>query len=157
MNFNARRIGGGLAVVVVDDEDGHLIAEKKLRIDSEGYPFFIEITQGRRVHRRLHRYIMGVTDESIFVDHRDTEKLNNTRLNLRSCSNTQNLCNRGKNKNNKSGFKGVHFHAKNGNWVAQIGVDKKKLHIGSYSTPDAAHAAYVEAAKVHHKEFARGE
>jgi AP2 domain len=55
---------------------------------------------------------------------------------------------------NKVGFKGVTFEKRR--FRAQITKDDKQYHLGYFATPEAAHAAYVEAAKRLHGEFARG-
>lgn len=39
----------------------------------------------------MHRWIMGVTDPEIEVDHRDNDGLNNQRYNLRPCTHLQNM------------------------------------------------------------------
>lgn len=46
--------------------------------------------------------------------------------------------------NNKSGYRGVVFHKRNQKFIAQIGVDSRRIHIGSFDTD-------VEAAKAYDK------
>jgi len=54
----------------------------------------------------------------------------------------------------KSGFKGVCLSSLHGKWMAQIQVDKKKIHLGLFDDPAEAHSAYVEAAIRLHGEYA---
>jgi hypothetical protein len=51
----------------------------------------------------------------------------------------------------------VSFFKRDGNWKSRIVVDGKEIWLGYFSTPEAAHAAYCEAAKQYHGEFARTE
>lgn len=39
-------------------------------------------------------------------------------------------------------------------WLAQINVNKKKIHLGYFSTPEEAHEVYKKAALEHFGEFA---
>lgn len=48
---------------------------------------------------------------------------------------------------NKSGFRGVYFYARNQKWHAQIMSNGKKQHLGYYSEPTAAAKAYDQAAR----------
>lgn len=102
----------------------------------------------------MHRQIMGVTDPEILVDHIDGDGLNNQDENLRICTNAQNLCNRGKQINNTSGYKGVHWIKENRKWSAHIQVNKKVIYLGSFTNIDDAARAYNEAAEQYHGEFA---
>lgn len=103
----------------------------------------------------LHRAILGLTDTDTRADHKDMNGLNCRRANLRECSHAENLCNRGANRNNTSGFKGVSWFVKNKRWSAQIHVSGLRKHLGYFDTPEAAHAAYCDAARKYHGEFAR--
>lgn len=77
--------------------------------------------------------------------------------NLRQATREQNSYNSGKRKNNTSGYKGV-APAPNGSakWRAQIHLGGKQISLGTFDTPEAAHAAYCEFARTHHKEFFHG-
>ena len=88
------------------------------------------------------------------IDHVDCDSNNNRWSNIRGASRAQNSANRGANKNNSSGFKGVRLH-QCGRWVSRITVDRKEIHLGLFDTPEEAHAAYKSAAARHCGEFAR--
>lgn len=87
------------------------------------------------------------------VDHKDTIPTNNKWRNLRLATQRQNSYNRGKNKNNTTGYKGVTYQA--GKHIAQIIIDGKYSYLGRHTTARKAHLVYVRAAKRGHKEFAR--
>ena len=102
----------------------------------------------------LHRWILGVTDETILVDHINFNGLDCRRQNLRTCSKTEN--NRHSRKWGSptySKFKGVSWQA--GKWTAQLSTGYKKFHLGRFHTEEAAALAYDTAAKLHFGEFAR--
>lgn len=89
------------------------------------------------------------------VDHVDRDKDNNTWLNLRAATASQNRANAKVNSNNRSGLKGVSYFPRHGTWGAYIKKNGHKIWLGSFASPDAAHAAYAEAARQVHGEFAR--
>jgi hypothetical protein len=74
---------------------------------------------------------------------------------LRTATPSQNSANRRRPQNNRSGFKGV--FAYRGKWRATISKNGKSVLLGTYPTPQAAHAAYVAAARKLFGEFARPE
>jgi hypothetical protein len=105
-------------------------------------------------HRLAWLYIHGRWPE-IHIDHINGIPTDNRIKNLREATNSENRRNTGAQINNASGFKGVSWKAKNRRWVAQIKLHGKKMHIGLFDTPEAAHAAYCEAADRLHGQFAR--
>ena len=109
---------------------------------------------GSRVVVRMHRLILGLTDPRVKVDHRDGNGLNNQRANMRACTDAQNGKNRQKNANNTSGYKGVTLRKRDGKWHTSIMANGKRKHLGYFSTPEAAYAAYCAAAKDLHGEYA---
>lgn len=95
-------------------------------------------------HISLHRYLMGREYESI--DHINRNRLDNRLCNLRGCTVLQNNMNRGTSKSNKTGFKGVVYVKSKNKYVATIGLNNKKIHIGYYDTPEQAFDAYKDKA-----------
>jgi len=90
----------------------------------------------------------------IEVDHIDRDPWNNKWNNLRLATSTQNLHNRGTNRNNASGFKGVCYDKARKSWEAYIWKDWKKIHLGRHASPEEAHQAFKEAALRLRGEFA---
>lgn len=86
------------------------------------------------------------------IDHINRNRADNRIENLRLAHNNQadNAQNRSKNKNNKSGFSGVHFDAKRDRWIASISVNKRQKYLGSFLTPEEAHKVYLEAKQLLH-------
>lgn len=105
----------------------------------------------------MHRTVLGLDNTGCTsqIDHIDGNPLNNTVANLRVCSPSQNLHNRDKQKNNKSGFKGVYWATQVGRWLANITVNGKRHHLGTFFSPAEAAKAYDVAARELLGEFAR--
>lgn len=99
-------------------------------------------------HRLAWLYVTGKWPEND-VDHKDGNRTNNRFNNLRDVARTLNVQNlRSPRKDNKSGFLGV---SKDGSgWKAQIQVNKQKRHIGQFTSPELAHAAYLKAKRELH-------
>lgn len=87
------------------------------------------------------------------VDHENQNKTDNSELNLRSATTSQNKANGRVYANKPTGLpKGV---TKNGNkYRAQIVKNYKHTHLGYFDNPEDAHAAYASAAKRVHGKFA---
>jgi len=106
-----------------------------------------------RAHRLI--YFMQTGDLPECVDHIDGNPSNNSWVNLRAATNTDNTRNQKLRKNNTSGFKGVTHIKSSGRFQAAIRTgEKNSKYLGSFSTPEEAHAAYCVAANVFHGEFA---
>jgi hypothetical protein len=83
------------------------------------------------------------------VDHVNGAKDDNRIANLREVTHSENMQNqRGARSDSKTGLLGVSAH--HGKWCARIRVKGTLKHLGSYSTPEAAHQAYVKAKRVLH-------
>lgn len=97
----------------------------------------------------MHQVVMGFP--GVDVDHKDGDGLNNTRANLRHCTDGQNMRNSVRRRPGKSGYRGVHPHRKF--WQMRIRVQNKG-YTSAHATPEEAALAYDEAARRLHGEFA---
>jgi hypothetical protein len=137
-----------------DDEDYDDVNKYKWFAQHIGEQWYASSAPKHNAHILLHRYLMKVTEFKIKVDHIDGNGLNCQRSNMRLCTQSQNMRNRGANKNNKSGFKGVSFDKRSSKWVAGIKLNRKRISIGFYAAPEEAARAYDEKAKELFGEFA---
>jgi hypothetical protein len=83
-----------------------------------------------QISRLVADYFVKINKRGILeVDHIDRNKLNNNYTNLRWCSRQENMLNRNKTKNNKSGFIGVSLDEKGHRWQASCyQQDEKRIH-----------------------------
>lgn len=143
---------------LIDHEFESLISRHVWTLQALGYCVRYEYVGSKRNIIYLHRAIasarFGDALDQCLIDHIDQDKLNNTLANLRLATKSENMCNRGKPRSNKSGYKGVNFHKQSGKWRAYIRKDYKQHYLGLFATPGEAAAAYDEAAKDLHGQFA---
>lgn len=132
---------------IIDIEDFDKIKEKKWTKQKVGKIEYVINRVPKFVY--IHRLILNFDK----IDHINCNGLDNRKINLRECTQSQNMSNCKKRIDNTSGYKGVSFHQKNKKWVAEIQSNKKRYYLGLFDSREDAHAAYVEAAKKYHKEF----
>jgi hypothetical protein len=107
-----------------------------------------------RAHHLAWLYMTGAWC-ALVIDHRDGDPANNSWSNLRRATLSQSNANRRVPRNNACGLKGVSRNWSR--WRATIHKNRRKYHLGNFPTPQAAHAAYVKAARKLFGEFARTE
>lgn len=105
-------------------------------------------------HRLVWLYMYGSFPEKE-LDHINCIRGDNRLCNLREVTRSQNLYNRAKFPNTKSGHKGVYYNKAMKKWRARIGVEGKSIDIGFYSTIEEAISSYQNAAIKYHGEYAR--
>ncbi len=142
-------------VALVDDEDFEFLNQWKWRANGHGdWQYAIRnfsLGGGKKKIVKMHRQILGITDSKILCDHRDGDRLNNQKSNLRIATQSQNNANR--KGIGVSGYLGVF---KSGNkWMARIRQPKKdRKYLGTFDTKEQAALAYNMAAIEVHGEFA---
>ncbi len=140
-------------VAIVDDKDFEFLNKWKWCC-SHGYAVKkSKMSDGSYNQTRMHRLI-ALPYDGEYTDHINQNKLDNRSENLRTCSKSNNSRNRGKQRNNTSGYKGVVYHGSSKKWRAQIITDNKYRNLGHYVTKREAALAYNAAAIVLHGEFA---
>lgn len=110
----------------------------------------IRLESGKRRSLGMHRQIMG-DPEGLLVDHMNHNTLDNRKINLRTCTQSQNSMNRRVRSHNKLGLKGV---SKMGNrYSAHVTTNGKKTYLGCFKSPELAYAEHIRASKQVHGEF----
>lgn len=141
-------------VAMVDDEDFERANQLKWTFDRYAYRKNRErIGKGkyRAHHMSLQNFILDVPS-NVLVDHRNRDRLDCRRHNLRVATRAQNNANSGPRGNAK--YKGISYRARDRHWVAQITIDNKYHHLGCFGTPEEAARAYDVAAYDAWGEFA---
>lgn len=123
---------------IFDLADYELIKQYTWHISKNGYVVSKEFL--------LHRLVMNAPKD-MFVDHKDGNKLDNRKSELRICTVRDNSRNIHSCKNNTSGYKGVVWDKDLNKWRAQIKVDYKTVYLGVFDDIENAAIAYDDAAK----------
>jgi hypothetical protein len=144
---------------VVDAADYEWLSQWKWyasyqRTTGRWYAYRASYIGKKKYNIAMHRVILNAP-HGLKVDHVDGDGLHNRHDNIRLATICQNRFNRGPQRNNTSGIKGVSWNKETGKWQAFIGVNGKQTHLGLFVDKLDAAAAYAEAAKRLHGEFSR--
>lgn len=133
--------------VIIDEEMYYDIIKYKWCITEYGY------IQGSK-HGRLSRFVMNYSGDD-FVDHINSNKLDNRRENLRIATAAQNAMNKSSAKDSSSKYTGVFFDKKMNKWVAQIQFKGKTKRIGQFTDEVAAAKDRDKATKEYFGEYGK--
>jgi hypothetical protein len=154
MDIAQIRISDG-SFVTVDAEDFERLSKYRWSAHGKGYAVRgVHIGNRKYRHIAMHREIVGA-EPGEYVDHINGDKSDNRKANLRIATNSQNLMNRGRNRNNTSGYKGVRYEKRRDKWAAEIKKDYKSKFLGYFDCKHEAARAYNRAALELHGEFAK--
>ena len=110
---------------------------------------------GPRRYIHMARVVLGMSieDKTVEPDHKNKNKLDNRRENLRESTRAENLRNRRLQRNSSTGFKGVYFDKRNNWYYARMKMNGKFIHLGCRRTAQEAYELRCEAARKLHGEF----
>lgn len=142
-------------VALVDDEDYDKISQYPWYANKQGNSYYAIVhngyLDGKRVLLKMHRVIMGITNPKIFVDHKDSDGLNNQKYNLRTATVSQNAA-------NKASYRGVSKYkgvTKEGKYWKAMCTKDGISHRKKCSTEIEAALWYNQKATELHGEFAK--
>jgi hypothetical protein len=123
---------------MVDDEDFEFLSQWKWYAHERNSNKFYAVRKirdkdGKEIAIKMHRCLLDAPT-GLIVDHIDGNSLNNQKLNLRICSNADNLKNRPKPKTNKLGYKGVSrsSSSKKNPFTASIKSNNQVFYLGAF-------------------------
>ena len=122
-----------------DKEDYDKVCNYCWNVDtSSGY--VKTLVKGKKLY--LHKLVMNVDyGENIKVDHKNRQRNDCRKNNLKIATSCQNSMNVGLRSDNKSGIKGVSFNKKYNKFEVVINANKKRYYLGKFS--DFTHAALI--------------
>lgn len=123
----------------IDGDDYEAVSHYAWHIDTDGYPRTgIGSGRGRQRSIRLHIFLLGRAGNEVEWDHENRDKLDNRRSNLRPMTHAGNQRNKV-----APGERGVVRRRKR--WHAQINVEGRRRHLGTFDTEQEARRARHDA------------
>ena len=132
------RNGNVKAKAIIDIDQCNNIIGKKWRLLPSGYVQACDNTY-------LHHMINGKPPVGKETDHKNRNKLDNRRSNLRFCFHYENQTNMEARSYGISKYKGVSWDRQHNKWQAGISFNKKRKHLGLYTSEIEAARAFDEA------------
>lgn len=118
-------------------------------VDFSGYVVVTINKKRHKAHRLAWLYTTGHWPV-VAMDHINGDRADNRLCNLRPADWAENQQNRGRQRNNRSGFTGVSWDRRAGNWRAGIRKGGQSFNLGGHGTPEAASLAYRAAKAAMH-------
>lgn len=141
---------------IVDREDYPEVSKHKWHANECKPNYFIAATRIGKKRIKLHRFLLGLSDPNILVDHKNRNPLDNRRENLRYCTLSQNRANAAKKKAGPaSKYKGVMASGSRFKpWRSRIIKNRKVYEVGFFKSEIEAARAYDMRAAELFGEFA---
>lgn len=117
-------------------------AEKPAGVRTHGYIKIAILNRRYYAHRLAWLYMTGSWPADL-LDHRDKNGENNSWINLREATKALNATNLRQQRSNRTGYTGV-VELTPGRFMAQCKRKGRPAYIGTYSTAEAAHEAYLQ-------------
>ena len=151
-----KRIALTQGKAMVSDQDYTYLMQWKWQVSSDGYAKRDVARNGRKRRVYMHRIITQRANKGAKpqVDHWNHNRLDDRRRNLRPATKQENMANRGPQRNNTSGYKGVYWDKSRLLWLAAIKVNGQMKFLGRWPTRKAAARAYNKAARIYFGDYA---
>lgn len=126
---------------IIDEADADRVLAHRWFVTIHGYAARTLSRDEGQKRLYLHRVVMDAQpgDE---IDHRNRDRLDCRRENLRAVTHQQNLMNAGLSKASTSGYRGVSWDKSRGLWSAKITHHYRTINIGRFRTAVEAARAY---------------
>lgn len=155
------RVNNGIATGVlpdgklfmIDSKDIERVSKYRWHYEKDGYI----ISSHSKPAIRLHNFILNdfsTENNRIHVDHINRNPLDCRKSNLRIVTAQQNSMNKSRQKNNTTGFVGVTLAKSNNRYRARIGLNDKRIYLGTSCDPVICAQMYNWAAEIIFGEFA---
>jgi hypothetical protein len=112
--------------------------------NGQGYRYGSILNERYLAHRVVWALHYG-RDPSIFIDHKNGDRADNSIINLALVSVAENNRNMAMTGRNRSGRSGVVWVDERSKWLSQIKVDRKSIHLGYFLTFEEASMARAKA------------
>lgn len=139
-------------VALVDDEDYERVNQHKWRAHNTKKNIWYAVREVNGTSLYLHSFILNIFNKRI--DHINHDGLNNQKLNLRPCTQSQNLSNLRKMSSATSSYKGVGWSKRSKKWWAKLTKNYKTINLGLFDSEEEAALVYNNAANKYFGEFA---
>lgn len=155
--FSSISLTKGQTTIVDEGDYDAIVAIGRWCYSNSGYGVHYYADEyGQRKTLYLHRFVVqrmlreGIPPD-MQVDHKNQNRIDNRRFNLRLATRSQNQANKGVPVNNTSKYKGVTFNT--GRWEARIRYQGKRLYLGRFTNPLDAAMMYDAASRLLYQDF----
>lgn len=101
-------------------------------------------TNGKQYNYDIYQWILNTKDKNIIIDHKNMNRLDNRKQNLRISNHSENATNQD--------HKGYNYDTKTNKYLVRIKINDKCINIGRYNTELEAETIYLKACLLIHKE-----
>ena len=134
------KLGLSQKFALIDDSDFQLVRKWRWWVNKNGYAQrWTPQVNWKRTRILMHREILGLgKQDKIYIDHKNSNKLDNQRLNLRIATKSQNAMNSIKED-------GVSWRKERKKWRARIRINRKEVFLGHFDIYEEAMSARKKA------------
>lgn len=133
----------------VSDIDYNYVNQFCWYLDNTGYVRHKDRNKESGIITMLHQIVIErkglIVPVDMKIDHKDRNKLNNQRENLRIVTHSINIHNSKLRSDNLTGIKGVYFYSRINKYKVQINVNGNRIYLGQYDSFEEAVAARLKA------------